>query len=263
VNVLKPGDPVLYSNLVRALDEVFGVDTVNMATPIADLFTSNTTELFTEPQDEFVYEIARNGSGNPQVDGNGDTVSLYTAQLPIFPLQAWSLRLLLGENELTILPDVQAGYARILGENLSTDTDDSNFWSRVNLLTGQVELWIVGAPGDLTMRLLTVAGYTTERPVNVFIGYTGDNTVTKRREIRAALRAWSDGISIGGAMYASQVSNISASTVSITDVVANIDGVTSVTRVALDTPANNEVRITSADFELLRIGNIYLNNQVD
>ena len=42
--------------------------------------------------------------------------------------------------------------------------------------------------------------------------------------------------------------------------IANVD---SVTRVALDTPANNEARITAADFELLRLGNIVLNNQID
>jgi uncharacterized phage protein gp47/JayE len=51
--------------------------------------------------------------------------------------------------------------------------------------------------------------------------------------------------------------------VSITDVVEAISNVDSVTRVALDTPANNEDRITAADFELLRLGNIVLNNQVD
>ena len=90
VDSLRPGDPILYSNLLRSLDEVYGVDTVNMATPITDLFTTNTTELFTAPQDAFVYSLQRNGVGAPQVDGNGDSVGMYTAQLPVYPVAAWS-----------------------------------------------------------------------------------------------------------------------------------------------------------------------------
>ena len=262
VNALRPGDPILYSNLLRSLDEVYGVDTVNMATPITDLFAANPTELFTVPQDSFVYAIQRNGVGSPQVSADGVTVGMYTAQLPVYPLAAWSCRLFLGLNELTILPDVDAGYARLMGENLSSDTSDA-FWSQVNLLTGQVTLWLKGAPGDLTMQLVTVQGYLAERTVNLYIGYTGDNTATKRREIRAALRSWSDGLSIGGYIYAQQVSNVSASTVSVTDVVSRVSGVDSVIRVALDTPASSASRVVAADYELLRVGTCYLNNSVD
>lgn len=262
VNALRPGDPILYSNLMRALDSVYGVDTVQMATPITDLFPANTTELFSVPQDTFVYAIQRQGAGTPQLDTNGDSVSPYTAQLPIFPLAAWSMHLFLGPDELTIMPDVDAGYARVLGTNLSSDPA-STFWSRINLLTGQATLWLKGAPGDLTMQLVTTLGYSTERVANLYIGYTGDNTQTKRREIRSALRAYSDQLSIGGSIYAVNVSNVSASTVSVLDVVANVSGVDAVTRVALDSPASSAVRITAADYELLRIGNVYLNNQVD
>lgn len=262
VNALRPGDPILYSNLVRSLDEVEGVDTFNMATPLSDLYPGNSTQLFTPPQDTFVYSLTRNGAGAPETDANGDEVSLYTAQLPLYPVAAWSFRLFSGSDELTIVPDVEAGYARLLSGTLSSDPSPSR-WSRVNLLTGQVTLWVIGAPGDLTMELVSVTGYSNLRSVNVYVGYTGENTQSKRREIRAAIRAWSDGLSVGGAMYARGVENVSASTVSITDVVASISGVDSVTRVALDTPANNDARITAADYELLRAGDIVINNAVD
>jgi len=262
VNALRPGDPILYSNLMRALDSVYGVDTVQMATPITDLFPSNTMELFAVPQDTFVYAIQRQGAGVPQTDANGDSVGPYTAQLPIFPSAAWSMHLFLGPDEITIMPDVDAGYARVLGQNLSSDPAAA-FWSRINLLTGQATLWLKGAPGDLTMQLVTAQGYSTERVVNLYIGFTGDNTQTKRREIRAALRAYSDQLSIGGSIYAESVSNVSASTVSVADVVANVSGVDVVTRVALDSPASSAVRITAADYELLRVGSVYINNQVD
>jgi len=36
-----------------------------------------------------------------------------------------------------------------------------------------------------------------------------------------------------------------------------------VTRVALGTPGNNESRVTAADYELLRVGNVIINNQSD
>jgi len=269
VTALRPGQPVLYSNFVRALDETYGVDTVNMATPINDLTPSNSTELFTPPQDNFVYAITRNSNSSSVLTPNGETVSLYAAQLPIFPLAVWSFRLFLGVNELTLLPYVRPGYARVIGSNLSTDDTDAdadglgNYHSTVNLLTGTCSLWIKGAPGDLTMKLVSAAGYSTNRLINVYIGYIGDNTQTKRREIRSALRAWSDGLTIGGPIYGQNVAGVVASSVSITDVVASVKGVDSVTRVALDTPANNEDRVTAADYELLQLGNIVLNNQVD
>ena len=63
VNALRPGDPILYSNLMSLLDGVYGVDTVNMATPITDLFPANTTELFSVPQDTFVYSSGAAGRG--------------------------------------------------------------------------------------------------------------------------------------------------------------------------------------------------------
>ena len=266
VTALRPGEPVLYSNLVRALDEVLGVDTVNLATPIADLTPSNSTELFTLPDDGFVYEIDKIGAGTAA----GGTLSVYTAQLPVYPLSAWSLRLFLGTTELTILPYYRTGYARVIGGNLSTDeSTDSNsdglpdYHSTLNLLTGQLALYVSGVAGDLTMQLVSVQGYAQERVVNTYVGYLGDNTLTKRREIRAILRAWSDQLGIGQAVYATRVAGIVASQSSIEDVVASIDGVDSITRIALDTPANTSNRIVAADYELLRLGNVVINNQAD
>lgn len=260
INTLRPGDPIYFSNLVRALDEVQGVDTLSMATPTDDLYPANTTELFTAPQDDFVYELTRNGVGIPVTDGDGSQVSQYTAQLPVFPLAVWSFRLFLGSSELTLTPHTTAGYARILSENLS---DDDNYPSLANLLSGTLTLWLKGAPGDLTMKLNTAQGYSSERQVNLYIGYTGDTSSTKRAEIRSAIRSWGASLPIGGAMYGTQISGVSASRVSIADVVAAITGVQSVNRVALDSPASSEVRIQALENELLRVGAISLNNYVD
>jgi len=265
---LRPGDPVVYSDMVARLDAVLGVDNFVMATPITDLYPTNSTELFTVPQDTFVYTLDKTSSGTPATDSSGTQVSLYTVQLPIFPVQTWSITLALGVNEISILPyvyqeasnRVAVQQARLMGENLSSD---DNYVSTMNLLTGQMSLWIKGAPGDLTMELVTAQGYSAERTVNLYVGYSGDTSQTKRREIRSALQAWGQGLFIGGAIFAQRVEGISASTVSVTDVVAAIPGVDGVNRVALDTPANSQDRAVASDFELLRLGQIVLNNQVD
>ena len=153
---LRPGDPVIYSDIVSQLDAVFGMDNLIMATPITDLFPSNSTELFTVPQDTFIYALDKSANGIPATDSGGVQVSPYSIQFPIFPLQTWSFNIFLGVNEVSVLPYVYKGtdnrvlvqQARLIGENLSSD---DNYVSVLNLLTGQANLWIKGAPGDLTM----------------------------------------------------------------------------------------------------------------
>lgn len=262
INSLRPGDPVLFSNFVRELDSVYGVDTLIMATPTGDLRPSLNTELFTAPQDSYVYTITRTGDGVLATDDLSASVGQYKAQLPIYPLAAWSIRLFLGDNELTVLPYHIAGYARLLGENLSA-SDNVTYHSTVNLLTGQATLWLKGTPGDLTLKLVSITGYSTEHTLNTYIGYSGDNSQTKRREVRAMLRAWSDNLSVGSTVYARRVAGISASKSSISDVVAEISGITAVNRVALVTPASTESRVAASSTELLRLGTIVINNELD
>ncbi len=269
IDVLRPGQPVIMSNLIRQLDEVFGVDSVEVATPTSDLSPSNTTELFTRPKEDYTYALDQVGVGTPILsDQDGANISLYVAHMPVFPLEAWCFSMFLGVNELTIAPGINPGFCQVYGDGLSIsnlkDTEKNLLYaSTVNLLTGRVELWIKGAPGDLSVKLLPVQGYSSERVINVYVGYTGDNSQTKRREIRSALRAWGKGIPIGGAIYAKGIAGVTASRSSITDVVNAIDGVTSVNRVALDTPASTDDRINGLDNELLKLGNVIINNSVD
>jgi hypothetical protein len=269
VNALRPGQPLIYSDLVRALDTTYGVDNVTMATPISDLSPSSSIELFTAPQPDYVYDLARNGVGSPVYSAaDGYNISLYQAQLPVFPLLAWSFRLFLGTNELTVVPGLKPGEALLLGANLSTNTEqdsDKNYIysSTVNLLTGKVQLWLVGAPGDLTMKLVPVTGYDSERVVNVYAGYDGDTTQTKRRDIRSALRSWSDNLSVGATLYGVPVAGVTSSASCVKQVIASVVGVDQVNRVALDTPGSTADRITALDYELLKLGNVIINNNVD
>ena len=99
--------------------------------------------------------------------------------------------------------------------------------------------------------------------MSLYIGYSGDVSQTKRRVIRSALQTWGQGLSIGGSIYAQRVADIAESVVSVTDIVSAIPGVTSVNRVSLDTPANSQNSITAADFEILTVVSVYLNNFPD
>ena len=262
VDLIRPGQPVIYSRLFDTLNTVPGVDTLILATPTGDLYPANSLELFTPPDPNFSYPLIKNGSGTPSFSVvDSANVSLYTAQMPVFPLQAWSLSLFLGINQLTVASGIQAGFAQVFGPGLSTDL--SNFPSTVNLLTGQISLYIIGSPGDLSMELIPIVGYATDKSVNIYVGYSGDTSQSKRREIRSAIEAWGNGLPVGGSLYGNSVPGIIGSASNIMTVISAINGVTSVNRVALDIPGNTAAAINAVEDQLLRIGNVILNNELD
>ncbi len=262
VDLIRPGQPVIYSHLFDTITGVAGIDTLIMATPTSDLFPSNSLELFTPPDPNFSYALAKNGSGTPSFSAvDNANVSLYTAQMPVFPIQAWSFSLLLGINPLTIVPGIEPGFAQVLGPGLSADLN--NFPSTVNLLTGQINLYIIGAPGDLSMNLVPIVGYATDKFVNIYVGYGGDTSQSKRREIRSAIEAWGNGLAVGASLYGRSVPGIIGSASNITAVISAVGGVTSVNRVALDIPGNTAAVVSTVETELLRIGDVILNNEID
>lgn len=262
VDLIKPGQPIIYSKLFNTISSVSGIDTLILATPTGDLFPANSLQLFTPPDPNFVYALTKNGAGNPSFSAaDNANVSLYTAQLPVFPIQAWSFSLFLGTHQLTVTPGIQPGSGQVFGPNLSVDLE--NFPSTVNLLTGQLNLYIIGAPGDLTMELIPIVGYSSEKFVNIYVGYNGDTSQAKRREIRSAIEAWGNGLAVGASLYGQTVPGIIGSASNITAVIQSISGVTSVNRVALDTPGNIAAVVSTVETELLRIGDIILNNELD
>lgn len=279
VIALRPGQPLFFSNFVRILDEVQGVDTLSIATPSDDLSPSTPIELFTVPSDLFVYKVGRSSAGSSVTTRDDGATSLLVAQLPVFPIQAWSVRLFLGNTEVAVLPSSSAGFAELFGEGLSRskdlvstipaaanrlDPDPSHgYKSTLNLLTGQVRLWLKGVPGALTMKLVTAQGYSTEREINLYVGYTGETSQSKRREIRSALRTWASGLAVGASLHGVEDDRILVSRSCVSNVVADIPGVLSVMRVALDSPAGIDNRIVGVDSTLLRVGIIVLNNATD
>lgn len=262
VDLLRPGQTVIFSKLFTTINNVNGIDTLILATPTGDLSPANSLQLFTPPDANFSYPLTKSGSGSPSFSTvDNANVSLYTAQMPVFPIQAWSFHLFLGINQLTVVPGIQSGFAQVVGPGLSADTN--NFPSTVNLLTGQINLYIVGAAGDLRMTLVPIVGYATDKFVNIYVGYSGDTSISKRREIRSAVETWGNGLAVGASLYGQKVPGILGSVSNITAVIQAINGVTAVNRVALDTPGNNAASVATVETELLRIGDVILNNEID
>lgn len=249
IALLRPGQTVIQSDLMENVKTVLGVDTVNMATPINDIVADNPTELFINPTETYVYNISRTS-----VSGN-----LYTAQMPVTPIQVWSFRMYIGTTELTVIPDTAPGYARLIADGILHPT----LKSTVNLLSGVITLNLIGSQSDLTMTLIPVTGYSTERPLDVFVGFTGTNTQAVRREIRANLRTWSEGIRVGEPVYATEIAGVTNSVSCIKNVVEAVTGVTAVTRVALGFPSSTDDRINANPEELLKLSSISLNSNLD
>lgn len=248
---LRPGTGLIFSDFIRSLDEVPGIDSLNIATPITDLYPSTKDELFTAPDPEFVYSLALQSSNT--------TDNAYTATFPVSPLTPWAFQLFLGGAKLDVLPDAVPGFALVSGANLS-----KTIKSKVNLLAGSGTFAVDGVPGTLTMKLNPAIGYARERTISIYVGYRADgDSQLKRREIRAALKAWIAGFPPGASIFAVTQANVSASSSNVTDVVLNVAGVVEVTRVSFETASNPSPRIDLDQFESARFDNIYLNNISD
>jgi hypothetical protein len=251
VTQLRPGLPLIFSNFIRAIDEIPDVDTVNIATPNADLYPSGSDELFTPPDASYEYELALQSSSTEE--------NRYSATLPVFPLTPWAFQLFMGGIKLEVLPGATPGFAKISGGGLSTSLE-----SFVDLLSGGVSLVVEGVPDALTMKLNTAVGYARERLISIYVGYRADgDSQLKRRQIRAALKTWVNGFAPGASLFASRQENVPASESNVTAVVMAVAGVVEVTRVSFDTASNPAVRLDLNQTEIPLFNNIYLNNLSD
>lgn len=248
VNGLVPGQPVVFSTLVSLLTQVSGVDSLVVATPNGDLAPPSDDSLFIPPSDAASYLVVLKSTGP----------NSYTAQSPAVPLQAWCFTATLGGQPVSVVPDVQPGFARLSGLNLDPASP-----STVNLLTGEFQINVLGPPGDFTITLIPSSGYELERAVDIYAGYLGDQSLTQRRGMRSALRTWAGGLAVGASLFAQEIAGVTASSTNVLSVLEAVDGVTQVTRVSLDSAANPAQRIDVGEFELVRVRNIFLNNQID
>lgn len=255
VSELVPGETLGYSGLLTTIAGVNGVASVDMATPISDIIPTNPLELLTAPNDSYNYVL--------DAAANSDGVS-YTSQMPAAPLRAWSFAVSLNGTQITVIPDVVAGQARLVCDSVL----NPNYSSVVNLWTGVVTWYPVISGSQLSVNLISVQGYNRVRPVNLYVGYTGDLSQAKRQAVRAALQEWSSNLQIGGSIFAGNTANaptysisgIPASLSNVAAVVYAVGGITSISRVALGSPSSTDTRVTAMAYEMLQVSNIVLNN---
>lgn len=251
VSRTSPGSGIVFSDLMRVIGLVSGVDAFNVSTPIGDLYPASEDQLFSAPDASYVYSLPLQSSST--------TDNSYSTTLPIAPLAPWSIQLFLGSEQLSVLPAAQQGYAVVSGANLSSTTP-----STINLLSGTGIFAVDGVPDTLTMKLIPAVGYTRERMITLYAGYQAEgDSQAKRREIRSALRSWISGFVPGSSLFASAQTNVAASMSNVTDVVLNVSGVSSVTRVAWETSTNPSVNLDLGQFEIGRLSAIFLNNLSD
>lgn len=184
----EPGSTLSYASIVTAVDSVPGVGISQVAVPAGDVAPAGDTAVFSAPAESSSYEV----------ELTSVSAGKFTGSLPFTPRYAWTIDATLGGNRLSVSPDVEPGYARMSGSALSTDNI-----SRVNLATGLVELYSSGAVARFIIELTSIQGYDQVRSFDAFVDYSGDSSLSKRREIRSALRAWASGLAVGQTVFAS------------------------------------------------------------
>lgn len=294
---LIPGQPLIYSDLVRTLDSLSGVENVTVATPSGDLFPSSDNEVFTPPDDQYEATILLQGIGE---GGTG-----YQGFLPASPVAAWGITVKINGLPAGVTPDNEAGFARIVSSTLhfwteglleerpvanagrknhyyfATDvatsyicklsgvvyawitvTEGTSGPSRIDTRTGRVTVYSSNVISSLTVGYNTVVGFNKERRVDVFVDYevNGSDSQTLRKSIRDSIQKFFDGVEPGGLVYASEQGGVLPSVSNLKSVVAKVEGVAKVNRVALETAGNDAVRVEAVPFEQLRMGTAVLNS---
>jgi len=295
IAALTPGQPIIFSDVINLITNLPGVSSTTIATPGGNLYTNSSNQIFTPPSVVFPFSF----------DLIPDDTGQYVGQCPVFPLQPWAGTFTLNGNVITMLPSPVNGYAIFVGPGLSSQrygllsnrptaaTSNANtFWydvqaginylsngtvwtpangmgSGVQLNSGQVRVSSTSSFSTMNLQLTLSAGYTHARSVNLYIAYTGTNTLTERNQIRGTLRNWNSGFQIGQSLFSSIMlgSNgtvlLDASRCNITDAVSTVPGVLSVDQVAIQSPGNTNNRFDVGSTELVVISDIILNGNLN
>jgi len=290
---LSPGDPVVYSDLLRLMDEAPEVDSVLLSVPSGDLQPRSENEVFSTPLRNYYAAVSLTG-----LSGNG-----YEGKLPHYPLAAWAAKARINSVPVTIIPDTEEGYARIISSKVSTvyegassdrpsagsryagayyQTTDSGevyrcvssggsySWalqtatqvkSRINLRNGDVFLHSTGVVSSFEISLIPVQGYTSVRYVDVYVGYTGSagENIATRTRIRDAIVGAVEQTAPGASLFSERSAQVSISAFNLKNVVEHVTGVRSCERVALDSATGTGARIDANDYQQIKIRNILIN----
>lgn len=261
LETLYPGSTLRQSEALSVLTALDGADQTALIAPTSDLLPATAQEMWIDPQQAGWQALTYMES---TTDSNNRTTLTY--QLPIVPVTCWNLSLRqesggILTNVLQLYPDVSFNTALVI----PTSSNGLETGSSLNLDTGKLVL-IYSAnvmPADLSYSLTPVTTYTTSKPINVWIGYTGVNNAAKRNEIRAALRAWIRCFGPGYNLYASYQATQSASLSNVSAVIANIDGVSAVTSISFESPRATTTVVTADSTELIQFGQITIQGNLN
>lgn len=247
VDSLAPGSPVVYSDLLSAVTTVPGVQSANLSAPASDLNPGAPNIAFVPPPDGAPFLVPLSA----EVGG------ALTGILEYPPRAAWALSATLGSAPLSVSPDVQAGLLSLSGPGLDPTHD-----STVNLFTGAVQLWPEGPVGDFIIAYSGSVAYSSVQSINLYVGYGGDQSQATRRAVRQALRSWVQGLAPGEPVY-SVAPALASPPTSLTEVVAAVPNVGTVTLVAFNSPTNPSQQVTPGQYVLPQLGQVIINGQVD
>jgi len=290
---LSPGDPVVYSDLLRLMDEAPTVDSVALAVPATDVQVRGENEIFGLPYRNLFTALKLAGIPN----------NAYLGKLPYYPLASWAAQVRVNGVPASVVPDTEEGYARIVSSNVSTvyegtsasrpeasvrylntfyQTTDSGEvykcqksgasygWalqaatqakSRINLRNGEVFIHTVGTLSSFEFSLVPVQGYTSVRSFDVYVAYTasaGENAVTRTR-IRDAVIGAVEQTAPGGSVFSTRQTTASTSAFNLWNVVERTEGVRTCDRIALESATGTVGRIDANDYQQLRVRNVYVN----
>lgn len=293
---LSVGEAVVYSDLLRLMDETPEVDSVLLAVPSGDLRPRSDNEIFSTPLIDYFYRIQMTGLPN----------AAYYGVFPYYPLSVWALKVRINGAPAAVVPDTEEGYARITASALSTayegrsedrpaagagyanayyqttDTGEvfrctaagaSYGWalqtatqvkSRISIRDGSVTLHTTGVLNSVDVSLIPVQGCTSIRFFDVYVAYsaTSGEKLTTRTRIRDAIVSAVDQLVPSGSVF-SERTTASASAFNLKNVVEHVDGVAECTRVALDSATATGARIDANDYQQLRVRKIIINGFVN
>jgi uncharacterized phage protein gp47/JayE len=301
---LTPGDPLVVASLIDSVSSVQGVASVQLATPIYDLSPANELTVFTPPSGAAINSISLSLVSDTIYQGSLGfypltpwclTITVGGVQVLVIPDSAQGRARIIGDRTATGLAGYSTGlladrpvvpvnvkdfyYATDVQQLYRADqlvaTSPTLYWnpvsdggSYIELSTGRVVLSFTGAAQVAAYSLTPVAGYSTNRTVNVYASYTGDVTSATRQLIRAAIRDFVANFAPGAPLYAVPVVNssgqvtLSASSANIRDVILSIPGITGVTQVTLEFPSNGNNSVNVSTTQLIVPGVISLNGQI-
>ena len=247
VDGLAPGQPAIYSDLLNSLSGVAGVLSVSLAAPSGDVIPANAETALTPPDDAEQYSVVLQST----------SYGAFVGQLQFVPRSAWAITATLNGQALTVSPDVQAGFANFSGLALDPAND-----STLNLATGVISLYVIGAVGEFSVSYTQTQAYSTPRQTDLYIAYTGDQSQATRRAVRASLRSWADGLAVGAPLYAYPPSVANPAT-SVADVVKAIPNIGILSQVSLDSPTSTVPQINVSSTELVQLRTIVINSSSD